>query len=469
MNNLQRVQGTICNPRKQHKILHYENFRFQKDKENNNKQYWKCVEYKNHCKARIHRENEVIVKVIGDHNHAPPEPEVIQEDVIINDLRIAAANNFTLSANNIFNNVTSNCLQPHNIAFRNVKCLIYTTKTYFMPPVPHNKAEILTTGEWSLTRRGERFILPAPDNEMIIFATDENIRTLGNCNIWLMDGTFKCVPTLYLQLYTIHGIQNGFCIPLVYALLCSKNAITYKIFFRRIINYARMLGIILQPLCIKSDCESGIINALQTIFPNVEHQLCYFHFCQSNYRYATNNCKLAIPYRNNYAVRQLIRKYSALAFLPLLVVRIAFNNLATEIHSVDVAYRRQLLQFADYFQRQWIDGFINMRMWNVHNVLIRTNNLSEGWHSRWNKLVGRSHPNYYQFVIFLRIEQSNSESLIFQALNGQQAPPRSRKYRLKEERLIALLRRYRNPTAVDQATNNVITAERLLRAISHMI
>ena len=40
--------------RKKHKILLDGNYRFQTDRVYKNKTYWKCVEYKSGCKARIH-------------------------------------------------------------------------------------------------------------------------------------------------------------------------------------------------------------------------------------------------------------------------------------------------------------------------------------------------------------------------------------------------------------------------------
>ena len=37
-----------------------------------------------------------------------------------------------------------------------------------------------------------------------LFITDNGIRLLSRSNVWLMDGTFKTFPNLFLQLYTIH-------------------------------------------------------------------------------------------------------------------------------------------------------------------------------------------------------------------------------------------------------------------------
>ena len=66
---------------------------------------------------------------------------------------------------------------------------------------------------------------------MLIFSTSDNFKHLANSDTWLGDGTFKITPTLFYQLYTIHGIVNGAVIPLVYALLTGKTTALYQRLF----------------------------------------------------------------------------------------------------------------------------------------------------------------------------------------------------------------------------------------------
>ncbi|KAI6656158.1 hypothetical protein LOD99_1491 [Oopsacas minuta] len=72
-----------------------------------------------------------------------------------------------------------------------------------------------------------------PDR-IVIFATKGNIEFLTMLKIWLADGTFKSVPTLFCQLYTVHcliggpnPLENGHLLPCVYALLPNKSIATY--------------------------------------------------------------------------------------------------------------------------------------------------------------------------------------------------------------------------------------------------
>jgi hypothetical protein len=48
------TMAEICMSRRNHKVLVDQQFRFQEDRQYKNKTYWKCVEYKTSCKARLH-------------------------------------------------------------------------------------------------------------------------------------------------------------------------------------------------------------------------------------------------------------------------------------------------------------------------------------------------------------------------------------------------------------------------------
>lgn len=86
-----------------------------------------------------------------------------------------------------------------------------------MPNVPINLPH-----EYTLTLRGreaferdpndplaaERFLL-YQDDDMIIYASDSDLVTLGQSEYLVCDGTFKMVPNRFSQLYTIHGFKNS--------------------------------------------------------------------------------------------------------------------------------------------------------------------------------------------------------------------------------------------------------------------
>ncbi|KRX21519.1 hypothetical protein T07_6749 [Trichinella nelsoni] len=51
---------------------------------------------------------------------------------------------------------------------------------------------------------------------IVVFATGNNIRLLGQTKTWGTDGTFKVVPQWYQQLFTIHAFVAGKLVPAVY-------------------------------------------------------------------------------------------------------------------------------------------------------------------------------------------------------------------------------------------------------------
>ncbi|CAI2195506.1 15955_t:CDS:2, partial [Funneliformis geosporum] len=42
------------------------------------------------------------------------------------------------------------------------------------------------------------------NKRLLIFTTSANINYLAQSSIWIMDGTFKTIPNIFKQLYTIH-------------------------------------------------------------------------------------------------------------------------------------------------------------------------------------------------------------------------------------------------------------------------
>src|SRR5204863_6441156 len=129
-----------------------------------------------------------------------------------------------------------------------------------------------------------------------LFATQANIQCLSQASFWLMDGTFKTVPMVFRQLYTIYapiGGENSRILPLVYSLITSKSEEIYKNLFEELIEFAAENDIILQPSTILTDFELASINASRQIFPNVENKGCFFHLGQPyekrSYRKHTKN------------------------------------------------------------------------------------------------------------------------------------------------------------------------------------
>lgn len=95
-----------------------------------------------------------------------------------------------------------------------------------------------------------------------------NVRKLSEAPYWIMDGTFKTVPTIFTQLYSIHapvGPEDRTRIPpLAYGLMSRKSLECYKALFQILNDFAVENNIILRPPIIISDYEQAAINASES-------------------------------------------------------------------------------------------------------------------------------------------------------------------------------------------------------------
>ena len=97
--------------------------------------------------------------------------------------------------------------------------------------VEHNHMpDIDLSGDYSLTLDQQQFLLHQ-DANILIFATEPNLRLLSNAETIYMDGTFKASPQIFEQLYSIHATYRGHVVPVVYALLPDKLRETYHTMF----------------------------------------------------------------------------------------------------------------------------------------------------------------------------------------------------------------------------------------------
>ena len=118
------------------------------------------------------------------------------------------------------------------------------------------------------------------DDRILIFSSDEQLDILQNAEDFLADGTFKVVPEIFYQLYTIHVMHRDHVVPVIYALLRRKNADTYHRLINEILKFAPRWS----PRTIMIDFEQATIGVYQTIFPAVLLSGCFFHLRQSLHR-----------------------------------------------------------------------------------------------------------------------------------------------------------------------------------------
>src|SRR5437763_6656314 len=179
-----------------------------------------------------------------------------------------------------------------------------------------------------------------------------------------MDGTFKTVPTIFKQLYIIHGCvggnENSRIMPLVYALMSSKSEECYRTLFNNLIDFSDEHNIDLQPQFILTDFEKAAINATKAEFQEVQNKGCLFHLSQNIYR-KVQALGLSGQYATDENFSLLIRHIPALAFLPYDEIPAAFDELRSNMPP-------EADEIMEWFEIYYIRSSIRRILRNGHEV-----------------------------------------------------------------------------------------------------
>jgi len=268
----------------------------------------------------------------------------------------------------------------------------------------------------------KQFLLYDNKNEKrtLIFSTVHNLKILKNCNTWMADGTFRTVPKLFSQLYTIHVCYNRTTYLVVYVLMTDRTKQSYIEF----LNVLKRFEPDLNPNSIMIDFEQSFILAFKDVFPNSEIKGCFFHFQQCMWRKIQEN-GLHNMYAKDAEFALQIRHLCALAYVPINQSVQYFNDLIESNYFVE--NEDVLSTTINYFEDTWIgrpnrrngrrSPIFSTNMWNCYESVIqdlpRTNNSVEGWHHAFNAALGANHVSIWKFIRFIKKEQVLQEVFIF--------------------------------------------------------
>ncbi|XP_037049634.1 uncharacterized protein LOC119083925 [Bradysia coprophila] len=378
----------------------HKGYEYTKNGKSTETQYWRCTQYSmTRCPGRMNSVG-INVKKVLDHSHAP---DVRKGNVrkVLENIRNRALST-TEPPRKILRNITcsigrvSSVELPSNINMtRGIRRI--RNKTGVHPKNPKTLAELVIDGDNALTLKGDLFVLydnQSDTKRIVIFSTNTNLSFLSYCDEWYMDGTFDVVPTIFKQLYTIHGRRNKTYVPCVYVLASGKDFFTYAEIFRKL----KELQPRLKPKTVMVDFEQAAMKAIQQTFPGVEVYGCFFHMCQCIYRHIQAQGLQSI-YGEDENFAQYMRCLAALAFVPPEEVVKRYEELKgldffkaklSGKSAVDVGVQNLL----SYFEKTWIGHFARNRfveplfsidLWNVYHQTLaffpRTNNAVEAWHN----------------------------------------------------------------------------------------
>ena len=447
-------------------LVLYNGFIYKKKKQKSGKDYHQCNE--NACLVTLHTQQNslVVLQNVGVHTHPPPG-DVVASTTILEEAKQRIDDDPTRHVPRIWEEVLEWYERTHNNNgwilpdFTEFRSTLYRHRAVSLPPLPHNINDIdfgAVNPTWSSTLRGTQFMRKHDTNWGItIFTTSEQLQLLADSRFLVADGTFKTASAPYQQLYTIHGIANNRRVPLVFALMTNRATGDYTRLLQLLRRYVfQATNRPFDPDMIITDYELGMINAVGIELPNTDHGGCHFHFTQAIFG-KVKEYGLVRAYRGDQRVQEFVRKIMALPFLPIALLRLNYN-LHTQRNRRLIRHYPALARLLRYFEMTWLNGPFPLALWNVYNrpLRLRTSNVCESWHKRWNGIVARIHPNIWYLIICLKREEIVIHRVIRKIRSNRPPPPQIRRYRMLNELINQYKTEYlRNVKTLDEYWNAI--------------
>ena len=282
---------------------------------------------------------------------------------------------------------------------------------------------------------GAEFLLGS-QNDIHVFATEDNLKILAEADELYMDGTFRITPRLFYQVFTVHAFKDGQQFPLAYCLLPVKSREVYNECFTMLKSACQDRSLDVLPRKITIDFELGLLQAVKLQFPTAKIQGCFYHYSQSIWR-KVQNLGLQTTYRDDPTFKAFVSKMVALSFCPKSFVQVVWMGLkaeAPEVHCIE--------ELESYFENTWLNGSYPIDIWNYHKVDgPRMNNAVEGWHSKINHVACKPHSTIFEVVKLFKEEQATTEIELQELASGGATSTR-RKYRKRERRIVTIIEKF---------------------------
>ena len=375
-------------------------FRFHKYLKNNLER-WCCC--KKTCTAYIHlnSDNKVVKKVL-DHRHEEKK-EKLNRQVVSNTLKRKAIDDICEKPSKIINRelLTHDVDTLTTYDLQLIRKNMHYARTSILPKLPKNLEELHTSldnmSDFLLTNRSENFLLVNDkESNILLFSCKSNLMFLSNVDTIFVDGTFKSCPSLFTQIFTVHGLQNGKYIPLLFFLLPDKELKTYEKAFLHILSECNKINIIFSPKRVFADFEKAIHLAILSVWPSITLKGCRFHLGQSWYR-KIQSIGLSSEYKIDSESSKYLKYFFGLPFLHPDEVINCFTDDLISIKPLD----EKIDIFTDYILETYIlpESSFPPSLWAEYSATtMRTTNSCEAFHSKLNAMFYNAHPNIFQFI-----------------------------------------------------------------------
>jgi hypothetical protein len=199
------------------------------------------------------------------------------------------------------------------------------------------------------------------------------------------------------------------------------------------------------------DYETAALASAAEAFPAAQVHGCFFHLSQCILRNMSNTLKKQIG--ESLETELQVKSLLALAFCPPEDVRIIFHLLYTGFPR-----ESEIRNLGNYFRETWVGSQTSsprypIHLWSVYSRVIRkdprTTNSVEGWNHRMSSVVNCAHPSLFKFIEILKAEQQRTEGLQERRLAGEKPRRTDVRYIDLNERLLNLVRDYKNRDQLD--------------------
>lgn len=252
-------------------LLVFNNHKFYKSDQTKQGQKWRCVKRK--CVAKLYVDATNDVMPVGDHNHEVCE--ILARQFVSNSVKRKAESELAATPAKIIRKEILSAPQELQQSLtrndlRRIKKNFYVKKRQQYPPLPKNRDECHDALECFkiVSNENENMLMCNDKNlNIVIFSTKKNLSYLTKCKSIFMDGTFSYCAKFFTQMFTMHIVENGNYVPVVFCLLPDKKTETYSATFRKLLELCRENGEEFSPETFVVDFEQAIHNAVRDVWP----------------------------------------------------------------------------------------------------------------------------------------------------------------------------------------------------------
>ena len=253
-------------------------FRYVKSREYGNSIYFKCALFRSNsctCTGMINKQTDLL-EIKCPHNHDAAAHK--SEKIIISNTIKSKAEISTVNLREVFND---SCREQNEAASVTFKCLessMYKRRRILQPKMPSSALEFGSHLQESHNFTRNHFQTVIDNDEVaVIWGSEQMINNLRNSSDKQFDATFKVVPKLFYQLFTIFINFKDHTLPALHVLMIRKTERLYTVVLLTI----RQLIPGFNPTFAIGDFEQASRNAFIAVFPSITIISCWFHFTKA--------------------------------------------------------------------------------------------------------------------------------------------------------------------------------------------